>query len=236
MGHQQERATRTRRLMLKSAAEVFDREGYASARLADISAHARMSTGALHFHFANKEDLARTVVNEARGILWRAALISYEKNGEPLQSLVDISHTLAQLLSWDVVARSGFRLDTEWPRGGRQQFIHAWHACLRRLLDRAEERGTLREQIQPQPLTCAIVAATTGMGVLIKGRTGEQTRGAFTGFWQGFLPGLAAPHVLGELNPGGTTDLVDYAVTASRYLPYEPAEAAGVETAAKGPL
>lgn len=119
VGLQQERAIRTRRLMLKSAAEVFDREDYASARLSDISARANMSTGALHFHFANKEDLAQAVVSEARGILWRAARLAYEKNSEPLQALTDISHTLSQLLSWDVVSRAGLRLDNDRSRKGR---------------------------------------------------------------------------------------------------------------------
>ncbi|MGV9241662.1 TetR family transcriptional regulator, partial [Streptomyces nigra] len=107
MGLQQERAIRTRRLMLKSAAEVFDREDYASARLSDISARANMSTGALHFHFANKEELAQAVVSEARGTLWLAARSAYERTPEPLQALTDVSHTLSQLLCWDVVSRSG---------------------------------------------------------------------------------------------------------------------------------
>ena len=234
VGLQQERAIRTRRLMLKSAAEVFDREDYASARLSDISARANMSTGALHFHFANKEELAQVVVSEARGILWRAARLAYERNSEPLQALTDISHTLGQLLTWDVVSRAGLRLDNDRSRKGREQFIHAWHACVQRLLDRARQEDGLAAHIQMKALTCAIVAATTGIGVLIKGGEGDRIRMAFTGFWQGFLPGLAAPDVLGGLNPGGTDDVVDYAVTASRYLPYDPEDAVGSETAASG--
>lgn len=234
MGLQQERAIRTRRLMLKSAAEVFDREDYASARLSDISARANMSTGALHFHFANKEDLARAVVAEARGILWRAARLAYEKNAEPLQGLTDISHTLAQLLSWDVVSRAGLRLDNDRSRRGQEQFLAAWHACVQRLLDRAKQEGRLRSQVQLRALTCAIVAATTGIGVLIKGGEGDRTRLAFTGFWQGFLPGLAAPDLLGGLHPGGTPDVVEHAVSASRYAPFGPADRVGPRPAVTG--
>ncbi|MFF1722777.1 ScbR family autoregulator-binding transcription factor [Streptomyces sviceus] len=232
MGLQQDRAMRTRRLMLKSAAEVFDRDDYASARLFDISARANMSTGALHFHFANKEDLAQAVVHEARGTLWRAARLAYEKNSEPLQALTDISHTLGRLLTWDVVSRAGLRLDNDRSRKGREQFIQAWHACVKRLLDRARQEGRLAAHVQSQATTCAIVAATTGIGVLIKGGDGDRIRMAFTGFWQGFLPGLAAPDALGGLNPGGTDEVVDHAVTASRYLPYDPEDAVGTEVAA----
>lgn len=234
VGLQQERAIRTRRLMLKSAAEVFDREDYASARLSDISARANMSTGALHFHFANKEDLAQAVVSEARDTLWRAARLAYVRNSEPLQALTDISHTLGQLLSWDVVSRAGLRLDNDRSRKGREQFIHAWHACVQRLLDHARHGGGLAAQVHLRALTCAIVAATTGIGVLIKGGEGDRTRLAFTGFWQGFLPGLAAPDLLGGLNPGGTRDVVDHAVAASRYLPCDPEETMATEAATSG--
>lgn len=222
VGLQQERAIRTRRLLLRSAAEIFDREDYSSARLCDVSARANMSTGALHFHFANKEDLAQAVVSEARGILWRAARLAYERNSKPLQALTDISHTLGQLLAWDVVSRAGLRLDNDRSRKGRSQFIHPWHACVQRLLDRARQENGLAGHVQLRGLTCAVVAATTGMGVLIKGGEGDRIRTAFTGFWQGFLPGIAAPDTLDGLNPGGTDDVVDHAVTASRYLPYVP--------------
>ncbi|WP_454606198.1 ScbR family autoregulator-binding transcription factor [Streptomyces tendae] len=234
MGLQQERAIRTRRLMLKSAAEVFDREDYASARLSDISARANMSTGALHFHFANKEELAQAVVSEARGTLWLAARSAYERTPEPLQALTDVSHTLSQLLCWDVVSRAGLRLDNDRSRRGRERFLHGWHASVRRLLERARQEGSLAKQVHLQAVTCAIVAATTGIGVLIKGDEAERTRLAFTGFWQGFLPGLAVPELLGRLNPGGTDEVVEYAVAVSRYLPFAPHETVGPERTASG--
>lgn len=233
MGLQQERAIRTRRRMLKAAAELFDREDYASARLSDISARANMSTGALHFHFANKEELAQAVVSEARAVLWRAARLAYEKNSDPLQALTDVSHTLGQLLSWDVVSRAGLRLDNDRSRKGQEQFIRAWHACVQRLLDRARREGRLAPHVQLRSITCAVVAATTGIGVLIKGGEGDRIRLALTGFWQGFLPGLAAPDVLGDLNPGGT-DVVDHVMRASRYLPIDGDDALDAQAAASG--
>ncbi|MFE6134365.1 TetR family transcriptional regulator, partial [Streptomyces sp. NPDC056437] len=58
---QQERAVRTRRALVHSAAEAFQQHGYVQARLAQISADAGVSPGALHFHFENKAALARAV-------------------------------------------------------------------------------------------------------------------------------------------------------------------------------
>ncbi|MEW2319456.1 ScbR family autoregulator-binding transcription factor [Streptomyces bauhiniae] len=235
MRHQQERSVRTRRRLLRSAAEIFDTEGYVSARLTDISARARVSTGALHFHFACKEDLARAVVEDARKVLWRAARFARPDGAEPLQALVDTSHTISRLLAWDVASRAGLRLDHGGPGDDGRRFFEAWADCVQELMTAADEQGHLLPRIQRQPLTCAIVSSTTGMGVLIKAGMGERMRVALTGFWQGFLPAIAAPEVLERLDPGGTTDLVEYAVAASCCLPYVPEEAEQAEVATRVP-
>ncbi|NEE26311.1 TetR family transcriptional regulator, partial [Streptomyces sp. SID7982] len=57
----QERATRTRQALIRSAAVVFEQHGYAQARLVLISSGAGVSTGALHFHFENKAAVAEAV-------------------------------------------------------------------------------------------------------------------------------------------------------------------------------
>lgn len=54
----QDRAVRTRLALIRSAAEQFEARGYVRASLAEISAGAGVSSGALHFHFANKAAVA----------------------------------------------------------------------------------------------------------------------------------------------------------------------------------
>lgn len=69
----QERAARTRRALILSAAEVFDQEGFAPASLTMISSRAGVSNGALHFHFANKNAVAEAVQGEALSVLRQIA-------------------------------------------------------------------------------------------------------------------------------------------------------------------
>lgn len=57
----QERAARTRETLIRSAAQIFDREGFSVASLTGISSLAGVSNGALHFHFASKAALADAV-------------------------------------------------------------------------------------------------------------------------------------------------------------------------------
>ncbi|MFG2840178.1 TetR family transcriptional regulator [Streptomyces zaomyceticus] len=67
----QERAVRTRAAVLRSAAEIFDTDGFVSASLSAISQRAGVSNGALHFHFANKGALAEAIEKAAEQRLWR---------------------------------------------------------------------------------------------------------------------------------------------------------------------
>lgn len=59
---QQERAFRTRHVVLEAAAQVFAEHGYATARIADILKIAGVTKGALYFHFDSKETLAKGVL------------------------------------------------------------------------------------------------------------------------------------------------------------------------------
>lgn len=61
----QARAAVTRQALISAAAEVFGADGYAMATLPAISSRAGVSSGALHFHFPNKEALASAVENAA---------------------------------------------------------------------------------------------------------------------------------------------------------------------------
>ncbi|MFH8492363.1 TetR family transcriptional regulator [Streptomyces longisporoflavus] len=61
----QERAVRTRTALIEAAAELFHREGYEATSLAMVTARAKVSNGALYFHFATKADLADAVAASA---------------------------------------------------------------------------------------------------------------------------------------------------------------------------
>ncbi|MFF5310100.1 TetR family transcriptional regulator [Streptomyces massasporeus] len=62
---EQDRAVRTRLALIRSAAEQFEARGYFRAGLAEISAGAGVGSGALHFHFANKDAVAEAVEQAA---------------------------------------------------------------------------------------------------------------------------------------------------------------------------
>ena len=195
----QERGLRTRHALIRSAAQEFERHGYAQAKLSDISASAGVSSGALHFHFENKAAVAQAVEQEAATTLRRTGR-SMLRQDQPLQRLIDISHALADRILGDVIARAGFKLSLEAQGRTGLNLLQEWQGCVQQLLAEASDEGALAKTVSQQEMADSIVAATTGFEVLGR-RNGEWlSQESLTGFWQLLLPGLATEE---DLVPGG---------------------------------
>ncbi|WP_459648514.1 TetR family transcriptional regulator [Kitasatospora sp. Ki12] len=117
----QERSERTRGRLVEAGAGLFDRHGYTGATLGEIAAAAGVTKGALYFHFASKEELARAVFEQAERSL-RSACGDQRAASSPLQGLIDAGYWLVEALGADPVVRAAFRLGREdggW-RAGRE--------------------------------------------------------------------------------------------------------------------
>ncbi|MYR98451.1 MULTISPECIES: ScbR family autoregulator-binding transcription factor [unclassified Streptomyces] len=200
----QVRAARTRQALIRSAAIVFEQHGYGEARLALISSGAGVSTGALHFHFENKAAVAQAVVAEASHGLLEVSTNIRHRTDTALQTLVDTSHALVDLLGRDPVTRAGFRLSYDGERCGEPGLPAQWRRCVGELLDEAAAAGTLAEGLSRHDVTVATVAATTGFEVLGRHDSAWLSARTLTGFWHLLLPRLATPETLPLLDPSGT--------------------------------
>ena len=57
------RGARTRAALVRGAREVFERDGFVDARIADIAAQAGVATGSFYSYFATKEDALAAVLD-----------------------------------------------------------------------------------------------------------------------------------------------------------------------------
>jgi AcrR family transcriptional regulator len=199
----QERALRTREALIKSAATVFDRDGFSVASLTAISSLAGVSNGALHFHFASKAALADSVEEAAAQRLGRIVTARQDTAGNALQLLVDASHDLARRLTEDVVLRAGFELSRDQVREGGPGLYRQWHSWVEEALERADGEGVLNE-VTPEEVASSVVAATTGFEVLGARDRAWLSQRTITRFWQLLLPRLADASVLGDLVAAGS--------------------------------
>ncbi|MGW4033982.1 TetR family transcriptional regulator [Streptomyces sp. NPDC004838] len=211
---QQERAVHTRDALIESAAEMFDRYGFARASLSAISARAGVSNGALHFHFGCKASLADAVSIEAVHRLARITGSGDRVPGGALQLLIDATHAVVRGLGRDAVLRAGFdpgrHLGSPGPAAGARRI---WRAWVEDVLVRADREGAMARDVTAATVAATVVAVTMGFGVLSRqdGYDGYEDRegrdgqvGAVTWFWGLLLPGLAAEAVLNDLVASGT--------------------------------
>ncbi|MGW9440550.1 TetR family transcriptional regulator [Streptomyces sp. NPDC055607] len=164
----QQRAERTRQEILSAAARVFDRWGYERASLARIAGDARVTTGALVFHFATKADLAVAVRARARavtGITVESACLSAEGvGGTAVDKLVITTHALIRLFETDPVARAGERLARELqPTDPVSSRDCPWRREVSRLARYAVAEKALRPGVDATAVATLIGYVVTGV-------------------------------------------------------------------------
>ncbi|MER7959853.1 ScbR family autoregulator-binding transcription factor [Streptomyces sp. NPDC096030] len=200
----QPRALRTRQDLIRSAAEVFERAGFADASIAVISSAAGVSNGALHFHFRNKRALGEAVELAAAQTLLHFTGRVPLRHPAPLQLLVDTSQALAENLLSDPVLRAGFSLASDATWQGQVNLWEEWQDWVQLMLIVARERGMITSHVVIEDAVLAITSIVAGFEVLSRIDTEWTSRRAVTAFWKLMLPQLAVAETCGTLTPEGS--------------------------------
>jgi AcrR family transcriptional regulator len=189
----QVRAARTRRALVVAAAETFAREGYALATLPAISRRAGVSAGALHFHFASKDDLAREVESAAADAVAELAEGCRPAAAGARQLLVEAASGLLLATVTDPVVRAGFKLGGDPSRRSGARMLHWWQTWVRGLVVQAQAEGGLARDVPPDVATAVIVAATVGFEALGAADRDWLAPERLAQLWTFVLPPAAAP-------------------------------------------
>ena len=163
-GKPQPRAQATRQAILTAAAEHFGRNGYYATSLDNVLADSGGTKGALYFHFASKEALARAVIAEmVQG--WRDLREQVRGRGlDPLSTLLALVDEVIVRLRDDPVARGGTRLLNDLPVAQEQARAHygLGEQETLDLLTEAAHAGLLRDGVDPAAVAPQIVAIVAG--------------------------------------------------------------------------
>jgi AcrR family transcriptional regulator len=193
---QQDRAARTRRVIVETAAAVFDELGYDGASTTEILARCGLTRGALYFHFPSKKAIAQAVVAAQA-----EALVPPER-AVRLQAAIDLTLCFAERLQDDTVLRAAVRL-TMGQSPFRQPDTLPYRSStdvIRGLLREAAEGGELLATAEPGEVAQLIVGSFTGIQLL--SQVYEERRALtsrVTRMWKYLLPGLAVPGLLPRL-------------------------------------
>ncbi|MEU2895213.1 ScbR family autoregulator-binding transcription factor [Streptomyces sp. NPDC088106] len=192
----QERAIRTRRIILEAAAAVFDERGYTSATIGEILDRAGVTKGALYFHFGSKEELALGVFEEQLAI-------SLPPQPSKLQELVDSGLVLATRLRREPLVRAsvGLALDQGALGLDRTPAFGMWIDQTTRTLTEAKTGGELLPHVDATETAELLVASFSGVQLLSQLRCQRQDLDhRVVVLFHHMLPGIAVPAVLARLD------------------------------------
>ncbi len=177
-GHRAEDARRRRGEIIRAAASVLGRQGYAATSLKQIASQAGVAQGLLHYYFASKEDLLVAVVEELDDELsetWKRAVSGVEDPLERIVAALDAAESqCAQRPDfWRILfdlyglslANPAIRRRCQALRG---RFVDDIEAEVRQVLGRLPAYSV----VPPGDLAAAIAAAVEGiaMAALLEAR------------------------------------------------------------------
>lgn len=175
---------------------MFNEVGYDAATIAALVERTGLTRGALYFHFASKEDMARAVLDEA---VTREGLAPQVFK---LQELTDLGLLLAHRLPREPILRAALRLavdpkarrlfGTRWPE---------WVTVAHELLAEAKESGELLPHADPAAISRALVGAWTGVQLVTEALEEKPDLSEeIADLYQLILPSVVTPAVLAKLD------------------------------------
>ncbi|AMM19517.1 hypothetical protein AX769_04400 [Frondihabitans sp. PAMC 28766] len=192
----QQRARDTRASIIDGAAAVFDARGYANASLELIADEARVTRGALYFHFKSKQEIANAVIAEQHRLSREDAERALATSASAFEGLLRWSVGLARQLTSEIVVSAGIRLTTD----GTASELSAidpyldWMQAVEGLLARARDEGDVRATADPASAAAFIIPAYTGVQLVsdsLHDRTDLVER--VHDMWALLIPGLIVP-------------------------------------------
>ena len=171
MKRTKEEAAVTRAAVLKAALAVFSAKGYAAATLDDVAKAAKVTRGAIYWHFKSKADLYNTLVQElsARGASVVQQAVS--EGGTFIEILRRIFVRLCAVIEDDKEARAVMELGlfktglAPELQAGRKKQLEAGYAQLEGIADAMRQGitlGILRNDMDPLDMARAFIAFENG--------------------------------------------------------------------------
>ncbi|MFD4181137.1 ScbR family autoregulator-binding transcription factor [Rhodococcus sp. NPDC058514] len=160
----QERAEATRNAVLRAAADVFARCGYANANLSEIIAQSGVTKGSLYFHFASKEELARGVIDEGNTRVEVAGAPLRDLRDPALETMIGLSFLVTDVAAADPIVAAMLRLQHEIGdhRGTGENLVEVWQRGHSDLVERAIAEGDITAEAESQAIATFIFDALFG--------------------------------------------------------------------------
>ncbi len=161
----------THQKLLEAAFHEVHLYGFQAASLGQILGRAQVTKGALYHHFSDKKSLGLAIINELISPYIRANFIQPLQTTEyPLQTLIELIQRPSTMQS-DEMVKLGCPLnnllqemspvDNDF-RHALNTVLEEWRSCIAQALQRGQQAGQIRVDINPDHIALFVVAALEG--------------------------------------------------------------------------
>lgn len=195
----QARSEATRQRIIDSAVHLFNEIGYDATGLGDVIEHAEMTKGALYYHFDSKQALASAIIEDGNAHLLRTFRSIGESSAPALERIIHGVFVVADLLSTDMLARSGLHLLQALGEFNNvaEQTYDAWIHNVTAGVNEAIEEGDLQPDLDGQVVGETLVGAMLGIELLSTAKSsGTDVLERLTRLWELLLPAVVTAESL----------------------------------------
>jgi TetR/AcrR family transcriptional repressor of nem operon len=163
------KGARTRQEIIRQAAPIFNRQGFAGAALSDLMSATGLEKGGIYRHFKSKQQLAAEAFDYAWNIARSTRLVGTEEIPNAVDRLQQIVRNFRDrreglvpggcpLLNTAIDADNGnFLL-----RRRAQQALDSWLARLQSIVEQGQQRAEIRPTVNPVEVAATIVSLLEG--------------------------------------------------------------------------
>jgi AcrR family transcriptional regulator len=160
----QDRARRTYRQLLDSAAAEFLLHGFAGTNLEAVAARSRVTKGALYGHFASKAELAKALTQRFEDTWAQLLSPSQRRDRSVVCTLRELTIGFARRMDDDPQFAAGLRLATDAARAARREPapVGELRDVLERLIHEAQQAGQIDTGHRPEVLARLVLVLLLG--------------------------------------------------------------------------
>ena len=163
-------------MILRQAAEVFNRRGYFGTSLSDIMRATGLEKGGIYNHFANKDELALQAFDYSSDLMRQAfaeALVGRFHGVDRLLAIIGVFQKIPEefpVPGGCPVLNTAIEADDAHPqlREHARLAMEEWHDFIKRVIRRGMERGEIRPEVDPDMLATLLIATLEGAVMLSK--------------------------------------------------------------------
>jgi len=194
-------ADSTRQQILRAACHQFAHRSYSQVSLDDILADARVTKGAMYFHFRSKHALALAIIEQQSQMTRYAVNDLLARKLSGLESLVDISYLIALQDVTQELSRAGLHLLESIGRtdGLRANLLRDWVKVFAVVVQRAIADGDVLDQCNPMDVSQMLLSLYAGIRQIGNLDEPDEYFDDLEKSWLLALPGFAAAERIGYL-------------------------------------